>query len=291
MKKLLVTGASGFLGWNLSQLIQEDWRIIGTWKNNQNGIRNGLENIRLDLTNKDQVWKAFKEIKPDAVIHLAAASSTNFCEKNPEISRQINVYATQILTEFCQDLNLPFLFTSSGQVFDGLAEEYHEFDSPNSRNKYGIQKMEAESFIKENYPQSIICRVPVMFGKPSPTSQNFAFNWLKSWEKGDPIIAFYDETRSFLSGKKAAEALLFLLNERASGVFHVGGEEAMSRVKFAKRMIEILKIGDAQIIEKSQNEIEMAAYRPPKVVFRSQKILQLGFDLGRLNDQLRIAFT
>ena len=290
MKKLLVTGASGFLGWNVAHFPHTEWRVIGTWNLNKKGIKEGLEKVRIDLTNRDQLWSVLKAINPDAVLHLAAISGTNYCEKYPQKSYPINVLATQYLTEFCHDKKLPLLVTSSGQVFDGLASEYHEVDLPTPMNLYGKQKVEAENFISTHYPEGVICRVPVMFGQPSPSSQNFANNWLENWKKNEAITAFYDETRSFLSGQKAAEGLFLLIDKRAEGIFHLGGKEALTRVEFAELMKDTLKLPQASIVSKSQKDIAMAAYRPPKVVFKNKKINALGFDAGYTVDQIKISF-
>ncbi|RMG84424.1 MAG: SDR family oxidoreductase [Bacteroidetes bacterium] len=290
MKKLLVTGASGFLGRYVARLAPEGWRLVGMCHKHPEGIPRKMEFIQTDLTDKDALWAAFKAIRPDAVFHLAAISSTNFCEENPEISESVNVGATATLTEFCFETRRRLFFTSSGQVFDGLSDVYHESDPVSPKNEYGRQKARAEAFVHKHLPDAVICRVPVLFGQPGPTSRNFAADWLRGWQNGRPAVAFYDEIRTFLSGKKAAEALFLLLEKAAAGIFHVGGREALTRVAFAEILREALQLPDAPIKAKSQSDVKMSAYRPPRVVFESRKIRELGFRRGAIRDNVLDVF-
>ena len=90
MKTLLVTGISGFLGWQVTQYKQNNWNIIGIVYNNSISLQ-GITTIQYDLS---QDFNSFKkivlDIKPNAILHLAAYSRPNDCEKEPKISRKIN---------------------------------------------------------------------------------------------------------------------------------------------------------------------------------------------------------
>ena len=78
--------------------------------------------------------------KPDAVIHLAAASDPNYCQTHPEETFKINVTASSNIAGLCSDLKAACVFTSSDQVFDGKSPPYKENDDTNPLNIYGQQK-------------------------------------------------------------------------------------------------------------------------------------------------------
>ena len=81
MKTLLITGASGFLGWNICQRAKADWKIIGTFRSHSTNMADvGL--VQIDLTIFDDLKKLLKDTKPAAVIHAAALSDPNFCQHN-----------------------------------------------------------------------------------------------------------------------------------------------------------------------------------------------------------------
>ena len=83
MKTLLVTGASGFLGWNICQRAKSDWTIFGTIYSHSANIP-GVALVKIDLTIFNDLKKLFREAKPAAVIHTAALSDPNFCQENPD---------------------------------------------------------------------------------------------------------------------------------------------------------------------------------------------------------------
>lgn len=277
MKNLLITGASGFLGWHTCKFPLEKWKVTGTYFNNPDGLHPGLDHLRLDLQRKDDIWRTLKALRPDAVFHLAACSSTNYCEENPEASSQINVAATANLAEMCAERRTRFIFTSSEQVFDGQGSCYSEADTPNPGNEYGKQKLKAEELINAIHPHGCIARIAVMFDHAALASKSFLQQWLESWQAFLPVTAFHDEIRSFLSAASAAEGLFKLLEQDACGTFHLGGEVAMSRYDFALLVRSTLKIATGKLISKSQQEVKMAAYRPPDLTLNTGKMASMGF--------------
>jgi dTDP-4-dehydrorhamnose reductase len=104
MKKLLITGASGFLGWNIIQSAKSDWIIFGTFLTHPLDTSD-CKLIKIDLTNFHYLKQLFNQIKPNAVIHTAAISDTNFCQKNRSVSYKIKNAKLNPLRQ--KDLNMP----------------------------------------------------------------------------------------------------------------------------------------------------------------------------------------
>ncbi|MAT56008.1 MAG: NAD(P)-dependent oxidoreductase [Saprospirales bacterium] len=286
MKKLLVTGASGFLGWNVFKVQPPDWRLIGTWNKHEDGLWPRSENYQLDLRDKDAVWKCLKEINPDAVLHLAAFSDTNFCEENPEKAKELNVDATATLAGMCADRHVHLLFTSSEQVFDGTKEAYQESDAPNPKNEYGRQKLEAEQLVQAIYPEASVVRISVMYGLASAARPGFLQKWLDAWQHFFPVKAFYDEYRSFLGGASAARGLFHLLGQQASGIFHIGGDQGLSRYDLALLVKERFRLEHAPVEICSQKDVNMPAFRPPRLVLDNSLIAGTGFQPMPLDQEL-----
>lgn len=282
MKKLLLTGASGFLGRYVARNTPPDWRTIGIFNNNAIRLLPKQEGVQLDLTNRDATWQTLKATNPDAVFHLAAASSPAFCEENPNATREINVEATRWLAEMCAERHCRILFTSSEQVYDGLAAPYHETGTPTPKNEYGRQKLAAEQAVLAISSASVIARMAVMFGQEGDGTKNFMTQWLDTWQRGDAVTAFHDEIRSFLSGSAAAAGLFLLWEKGAEGIFNIGGADAISRYDFAQVIAKAYHLPEAKIIKKSQLELENATYRPANLALDLSKIKDLGFRPQRI---------
>ncbi len=285
MKKLLITGASGFLGWHLCQLASPRWDIYGTYCS-QNLEIPQTKLIKLDLTDFKELKRIFREVQPSAVIHTAAQSQPNYCQTHPEKSLSINVTASWNIAGLCADSSIPCIFTSTDLVFDGLKGFYKETDKVNPVNIYGEHKVMAEIGMLERYPQTAICRMPLMFGRATPTATSFLQSFINTLQEGKELKLFLDEFRSPVNGNIAAEGLLLAIEKQVKGIIHLGGKERISRYDFGRLLVEIFDISNAQIQASRQKDVQMAAPRPSDVSLDSSKAFALGYTPLSLREQL-----
>ncbi|MDJ0542729.1 MAG: sugar nucleotide-binding protein, partial [Microcystis sp. M53603_WE2] len=127
MKRLLITGVSGFLGWHIYQKTRSYWASFGTYFNH-NVNSNDPNLIKINLTDLAAVKELFQQIKPDAVIHAAAQSKPNLCQEFPQASEAINLTASLEIARLCSQYQIPLVFTSTDLVFDGKNAPYSEND-------------------------------------------------------------------------------------------------------------------------------------------------------------------
>ena len=285
MKKLLIIGANGFLGWNLCRLAKGRWHLFGTVYSNQVEIPEATT-IRIDLTDHSELKRLFEEVRPDAVINTAAASDPNFCQVNPDLSYGINVEAPVNIALLCSDYMIPYLYTSTDLVFDGLNAPYRESDPVCPVNVYGEHKAQAEERILRAYPQSTVCRMSLMFGLSGPVAKSFMQPMLLAMKEGRELSLFVDEFRTPLRAESAVAGLLLALN-KVSGIIHLGGKERISRHDFGKLMQRIFKFENAIIRPCKQDEIHMPALRPADVSLDSSKAAALGFRPLPLREELK----
>jgi len=272
MKKLLVTGISSFLGKELALFPQKEWKITGLY--NTKKVKYSKVNcIYCDITDTKSLKTIFNKTKPDAVIHFAALSNPNYCETHPEASYKVNVEASTHLAKLCEESQTPLVFTSTDLVFDGENAPYSETDDLKPLMVYGKQKSMAGKQILGNNKSAIIIRFPVMFG-----NGGFMKNWVTTLKDGGTISAFTDEFRSMISATSAIEGLLFLLNQKVKGIWHLGGKERISRYDFAIKMAEVFKLQKDKIKPSLRKEVTMPAARPADVTLDSKKAFQIGFN-------------
>lgn len=283
-RRLLITGASGFLGWHLCRAAQATWQVEGTYHRHTPPLP-GVTLHSIDLTDLRRVVSWLTELAPDAVIHTAALSQPNRCEQAPDLSYAINVEATRVLAQFCGDRQIPFAFTSTDQVFDGQSPPYSEASIPSPVSLYGRHKVEAETLIQALHPTAVICRMPLLYGPPSPTAECFLQGFVRTLEAGQPLHLFTDEFRTPAYVDDAAAGLLLAL-ENATGLLHLGGPERLSRYDFGLQMAAVFGLDQSLILPSQQADVAMPAPRPPDVSANSERAYRLGYRPRRVLEGL-----
>ncbi|MBD6619907.1 NAD(P)-dependent oxidoreductase [Komarekiella sp. 'clone 1'] len=284
MKKLLITGASGFLGWHLCQLAKQEWEIYGTYFSHALEIP-AIKMLKVNLTDFQELKCIFNEIEPAAVIHTAAQSQPNFCQTHPEESHAINVTASCNIAGLCADNSIPCAFTSTDLVFDGLNAPYRETDPVCPVNIYGEQKVKAEIGMLERYPLTAVCRMPLMYGIATPTAKSFIQPFIQTLKAEKELNLFIDEFRTPVSGTTAAKGLLLAL-EKVNGRIHLGGKERISRYDFGRLLVEVFKLPATGLKSCQQQDVKMAAPRPADVSLDSSKAFALGYPLLSVKEEL-----
>ena len=172
MKRLLVTGASGFLGWNLCRIASRQWHVTGIRFSTLCQAPK-VKMIAVDLCDRHSAKRLFDTVRPDALIHAAAAATPGYCQKHPADTYRTNVEASVTLATLCAQYQIPCVFTSTDLVFDGLNPPYSETDPLSPTSVYGRQKVLAEQRMTAYYPDTTICRMALMFGAAPPGAGNF----------------------------------------------------------------------------------------------------------------------
>lgn len=285
MKKLLITGASGFLGWNLCQQAQTDWLVYGTYFSHQIQIP-GATLYQTDLNDFAALDQLFKTIQPDAVIHTAAASKPNFCQTHQAESYAINVGVSVNIARLCSERNIPCAFTSTDLVFDGKNPLYQETDPVCPINYYGEQKAIAEQKMSAIYPKIAICRLPLMFGAPSPVSPSFLQGMINNLTAGQEINLFTDEYRTPASARAVSQGLLLAIGQQIPGILHLGGKERISRYDFGLLLADLLSLSTDLIKPGKQADVVMVAPRSPDTSLDSSKAIALGYQPWSIKQEL-----
>ena len=283
-KRLLITGASGFLGWYLCEAAQGEWDVHGTTLSKAIEIPNTTL-LQVDLTDLTALKGAFEAIQPDAVIHAAALSLPNACEVNPDTSFAVNVQASWWIAEASADREIPCIFTSTDQVFDGQHAPYRETSTVAPVNCYGKHKVMAEEGMRSRYPKTSICRLPLMFGV-TPHAPSFLQGFVAQLRQGKLLKLFTDEYRTPASGCAIAQGILLALHHELP-YLHLGGKEKLSRYEFGQRLVERLQLPTELIQPCRQADVPMAAPRPANVALDSSLAFSLGYAPADIVEELQ----
>lgn len=294
-KKVLLTGASGFLGWNFCQEASTNYKLVGTYFRNQ-PVDVDIEWIKINLLDTPEITKMIDRVKPDIVVHLAAIANPAFCEQHPALSHHINVYTAVAVAEATQKIGVPMIFSSTDLVFNGNSAPYSEDDFSYPLSQYGLQKQMAEESLLGDFDHVFVARLPLMFGNTPEYTNNFYTETIENLKTGETIRAFVDEYRTMISANVASIWLQKLieyvlnpdeLNQEKEHLLHLGGSESCSRYEFAIKMANQFGLDKQLIIPTMQKELDLIPSRPPNVSLDSTLANQvLLYKTPNLDEQL-----
>ncbi len=266
MKKILITGGSGFVGGHVVRLAQENYEVHTFFNNHPIQINNIFAH-HIDLLQVVKIEKFLNDISPDVIIHTAAIANPDHCEADPDSAIMINIKATEELTEWSQKNGIRFIYTSTDMVFDGARGNYNESDLPNPISFYSKTKVNAEEYIKTNHLNFAIARVALVYGIGINRNNSFFEKMIEKLNKGERITLFYDQFRSPILVDNLAETLLELAENKFVGTIHLGGSERISRWEFGLKTCKILDLPFQTISKGSMFDFEGAAFRPRDISF------------------------
>lgn len=141
--KILVTGAHGFIGQNLTRYLEEkNYEVFSMVRRE---YENTINPVVCDITDDYLIRRKLKELKPDAIVHLAGNPSTKLCNENPTLITKENVIGTQNLLHNAPE-GCRFIFASSITVYGNQMGEEHLSIAPTS--VYGATKAAGEALVR-----------------------------------------------------------------------------------------------------------------------------------------------
>lgn len=155
MKKVLIIGGAGFIGFPLTKrLISEEYdvKIFDNFSNqSKNYSDKSLSIIQGDITNESDVAKCVRDTQPNVIIHLAAWHYIPLCTKDPTTTQKINVIGTKNVLDAIKDISRKthFIFASSAAVYAPKKKAHTETSEIGPLEAYGKTKVEAENITKK----------------------------------------------------------------------------------------------------------------------------------------------
>lgn len=231
--RALIVGAGGFLGAYLSRIAVDKFEVL-------RGRRFPVEpgGVAIDITDVASVDRAFEIVSPDAVLLLAAMCDIDRCEAQPKQAFAVNVQGAEIVANACARTKARLLFTSTAAVFDGSKHGYREEDDANPLSVYGATKSQAETTVRALVPTAIVVRFSLALGFAKEALANSMLDALYAhWKAGRSVSIPTSEFRNPMHASSISEILTRLIADpTASGIYHAGACDSMSRYEIARRL-------------------------------------------------------
>lgn len=233
--RLLVTGASGLLGLNLSLLAHNSGYDV-TGLVHSHPLPGAPFEVRgVDLLDPKNTTKVIEDSQPDGIIHCAAVADISEAQKNPDLTNRINVDASGKIAEAAYGWGIPLIHISTDAVFDGKEGGYIETDPTNPLSVYAQSKLAAESVVTDLNSDALVARV-VFYGWSRSGKRSLSEFFYNNLKEGLSVNGFTDTIFCPLYVEDLSEILLEILAKRLNGLYHVVSPEPISKFDFGMKI-------------------------------------------------------
>lgn len=239
--KILITGASGFIGKKLIASIKNSKIVAINHKNNQK-FDSSIVVENISITDK-KIIKKIEKHNPDIIIHLASLTGVAKCEKNHKKAFDTNVYGTFNVIQGCLKTKTKLIFLSSREVYGESNYKKTENSRLSPKNIYGFTKLCAEQIISSHGKMGldyVILRPTQVY---SSDATDGIINLIKSAVKKNKVIIFGGGQHvNLLHVDDLVRIIINIVNNwPKSKIFNVGIKETCTIEEVVKIISKILK--------------------------------------------------
>lgn len=254
--RILVTGATGTLGQELCPLLEsEKWLF---WATNSKIF---------DITNIKMVNEIMDKVSLDFIIHLAAYTNIDMAETHKKDAFAVNHIGTKNLAKIAKKLDVPILYVSTDNVFDGTKDSpYTSLDKVNPLNVYGQSKLRGEEEIQKICKKHYIIRTGWLYGKGS---RNYVDTMLTFSMLNKNISVVDDQIGNPTWSRDLAQEIIKIIKEqRPYGTYHMSSSGEAGWADFTKKIFEIKK-RNVNVSSIDKSDFPRPASRPKYCVLKS----------------------
>jgi len=284
MKKVLVTGANGFLGKHLvSLLLQKGYHVTAVAKGENRLPVKASEGFRyydVDITDDFLLHRVMEKEAPHTIVHAAAMTQVDGCQLNQLACEAVNVQATARLLVSAEACSRHFIYISTDFVFDGEKGDYKEEDDMSPVNWYGFTKVQAESIVETSGIPFTIVRTCLVYGNTLAGTRDNIVSWVKkSISAGKQIKVVSDQWRTPTYVEDLAKGIWLIIEKGATGVYHISGKDKLTPYDMALQTAAFCKLDKSFIEKVDAASFSEPAKRPPKTGLNISKAgRELGFE-------------
>ena len=257
--KFLVTGASGLIGRKvIHDLSQTGEEVYSTYHETKPEV--GIP-IQMDLNCLDKITNTIEKLNPDSIIHLAALTNVDLCEKEKDLAMKINAKATEVLSKQAAKQKAFFVYVSTDYVFDGEKGMKKETDPPIPLNFYGKSKLEGEKSVMNLASSWCIARTSTPYGI-HPKKKSFPLWVAEQLQDKNEIKVIVDQFTSPTYVPNLSGMLIEIAKRQIVGIIHLAGATRISRYEISELVAEKLNFDKKLLKPVTIKEMKWPAKRP-----------------------------
>lgn len=240
IKRIYMAGAGGMLGEAFYQVFRDGHELRCSDKDvNADWLH------FLDFRDRDAYRREVLDFRPDALLHLGAHTSLEYCEQDPHDAYATNTLAVENAVHLANELDIPLLYISTAGIFDGAQDTYDDWDRPNPLGHYARSKYMGELFVTQNCRKHLVCRAGWMMGGGPAKDKKFVQKLMKQLKNGKRELHVVDDklgTPTYTID--FARNVQLLLQTELWGVYNLICAGVTSRLEVATHLVELLGLKD-----------------------------------------------
>lgn len=273
MVKAVVVGAGGGLGKALLERLPRFFETVG------------LTHRDLDISRRNEVTACITEHQPEVIFNAAGLADVDACENDRWQAYLVNRDGAKHLSQAAAAAGALLVVPSSDLVFDGAkTTPYREEDSPNPLSIFGDTKLGAELAAMSQAPRHLIVRTGWFFG---PHGRSFLNEILEKRETEEIVFGFDDQRCQPTYQCDFVDAIIELVKQNQTGVWHVASGGESSPYEFAKVVFETLGLDTEVVKPLRRGAGARSALRPRYSVLDCSKLNAAGIRMRPWVDALR----
>lgn len=262
---ILVTGANGMVGSYVKEVFADEALTL-------------TDIPEMDVRDKSKVFGLVAKHKPNIVLHLAAETDVDRCEKEVDHAYRTNTLGVLHVALACQKIGAEMIYISTGGVFNGKPQQVHtEFDRPEPLNIYSKAKYEGEKIVRDILDRYYIFRAGWMIGGGPAKDKKFVGKMIELLTSRSEVSAVNDKYGSPTFARDFVKGIKKIIKTGNYGLYHLVNNGVVSRYEIALEIAGILG-SKAKVNPVTSEKFPLPAPRAASEAMRNYKLQLLGID-------------
>lgn len=282
---ILITGGAGLLAANWAAAVRDRYAVTLGLHARHISI-DGVDSRVMNLDSVSAIAATLADTNATIVIHGAAMTSVDACEAAPQAAHHANVEIARNVALACKQQGAKLVHISTDHIFSGTSAMMDESAAIGPINVYAQTKAAGETAVLASCPAAIIARTN-FFGWGLPYRKSFSDTIIDTLRAGNELGLFQDAYFTPILMEPLIEAAHELVSVGSSGIFHMVGDERLSKYEFGLRIAQTFGLDAGLIKPTLLAERRDLAPRPLDLSLDNRKLrAAIGHDIGDVDSQL-----